>query len=83
MVRMTIRLLAVALLVLACTSNRPITPRPTASSASMTCPGIDARSASVTCRAGYLPECGGYTATSGPACHCIPASEVTGKEKRD
>jgi hypothetical protein len=81
MVRMTIRLLGVALLVLACTSTRPITSPPAASSASMTCPGNDARSASVTCRAGYLPDCGGCTATSGPFCHCVPASEVAGKEK--
>jgi hypothetical protein len=75
-VRTMIRLLAVALLVFACAHTRPA-----ASSASMTCPGNDARSASVTCRTGYLPECGGCTATSGPFCRCVPVSEVTGKKK--
>lgn len=56
---------------LSCVTHRLPAPAVVGNAASQTCPGKDgAQSASVTCRAGFTPECG--CAADGHAeCHCV------------
>jgi hypothetical protein len=60
--------LLTSLLLLGCASTHPAV-----SSGSRTCPDKagEAQSASVTCRAGYLPACSGC-GSAAPGCHCVP-----------